>query len=227
MEEKKIPVIRVKNLYKIYQVGTNKVYALNGVDFTMYRGEFCAIVGPSGSGKSTLLNMLAGLEKPTKGEIIIAGKHMERMNENQLVQFRRENVGFIFQSYNLLQEHTAWENIAMPYILDGKRVDQKRLNEVCSTLEIEKLLHKYPVQLSGGEQQRIAIARAMIHNPSIIFADEPTGNLDPQTAGTTVALLKKVVKQFGTTLVLVTHDMEIAAESQETIRIEEGQIVGN
>ena len=115
----------------------------------------------------------------------------------------------------------------MPYITDGKRVDQKRLNEVCSTLEIEKLLHKYPVQLSGGEQQRIAIARAMIHNPSIIFADEPTGNLDPETAGTTVALLKKVVKQFGTTLVLVTHDMEIAAESQETIRIEEGQIVGN
>ena len=127
MEEKKIPVIRVKNLYKIYQVGTNKVYALNGVDFTMYRGEFCAIVGPSGSGKSTLLNMLAGLEKPTKGEIIIAGKHMERMDENQLVQFRRENVGFIFQSYNLLKTLNAVENVALPLSFRGVKCGSHKI----------------------------------------------------------------------------------------------------
>lgn len=181
----------------------------------------------AGVARRPLLHILGGLDVPDQGKVLLDGVDLFGLSRRERAILRRRRMGFIFQSYNLLQEHTAWENIAMPYILDGKRVDQKRLNEVCSTLEIEKLLHKYPVQLSGGEQQRIAIARAMIHNPSIIFADEPTGNLDPQTAGTTVALLKKVVKQFGTTLVLVTHDMEIAAESQETIRIEEGQIVGN
>lgn len=200
---------------------------MQGASFSFQDGVFYAIIGKSGCGKTTLLHILGGLDVPDQGKVLLDGVDLFGLSRRERAILRRRRMGFIFQSYNLLQEHTAWENIAMPYILDGKRVDQKRLNEVCSTLEIEKLLHKYPVQLSGGEQQRIAIARAMIHNPSIIFADEPTGNLDPQTAGTTVALLKKVVKQFGTTLVLVTHDMEIAAESQETIRIEEGQIVGN
>ena len=221
-------MLEICDIHKIYSKGTTQeTVVLQGASFSFQDGVFYAIIGKSGCGKTTLLHILGGLDVPDQGKVLLDGVDLFGLSRRERAILRRRRMGFIFQSYNLLQEHTAWENIAMPYILDGKRVDQKRLNEVCSTLEIEKLLHKYPVQLSGGEQQRIAIARAMIHNPSIIFADEPTGNLDPQTAGTTVALLKKVVKQFGTTLVLVTHDMEIAAESQETIRIEEGQIVGN
>ena len=221
-------MLEICDIHKIYSKGTaQETVVLQGASFSFQDGVFYAIIGKSGCGKTTLLHILGGLDVPDQGKVLLDGVDLFCLSRRERAILRRRRMGFIFQSYNLLQEHTAWENIAMPYILDGKRVDQKRLNEVCSTLEIEKLLHKYPVQLSGGEQQRIAIARAMIHNPSIIFADEPTGNLDPQTAGTTVALLKKVVKQFGTTLVLVTHDMEIAAESQETIRIEEGQIVGN
>ena len=220
-------MLEICDIHKIYSKGTaQETVVLQGASFSFQDGVFYAIIGKSGCGKTTLLHILGGLDVPDQGKVLLDGVELFGLSRRERAILRRRRMGFIFQSYNLLQEHTAWENIAMPYILDGKRVDQKRLNEVCSTLEIEKLLHKYPVQLSGGEQQRIAIARAMIHNPSIIFADEPTGNLDPQTAGTTVALLKKVVKQFGTTLVLVTHDMEIAAESQETIRIEEGQIVG-
>ena len=221
-------MLEICDIHKIYSKGTaQETVVLQGASFSFQDGVFYAIIGKSGCGKTTLLHILGGLDVPDQGKVLLDGVDLFGLSRRERAILRRRRMGFIFQSYNLLQEHTAWENIAMPYILDGKRVDQKRLNEVCSTLEIEKLLHKYPVQLSGGEQQRLAIARAMIHNPSIIFADEPTGNLDPQTAGTTVALLKKVVKQFGTTLVLVTHDMEIAAESQETIRIEEGQIVGN
>ena len=221
-------MLEICDIHKIYSKGTaQETVVLQGASFSFQDGVFYAIIGKSGCGKTTLLHILGGLDVPDQGKVLLDGVDLFGLSRRERAILRRRRMGFIFQSYNLLQEHTAWENIAMPYILDGKRVDQKRLNEVCSTLEIEKLLHKYPVQLSGGEQQRIAIARAMIHNPSIILADEPTGNLDPQTAGTTVALLKKVVKQFGTTLVLVTHDMEIAAESQETIRIEEGQIVGN
>ena len=221
-------MLEICDIHKIYSKGTaQETVVLQGASFSFQDGVFYAIIGKSGCGKTTLLHILGGLDVPDQGKVLLDGVDLFGLSRRERAILRRRRMGFIFQSYNLLQEHTAWENIAMPYILDGKRVDQKRLNEVCSTLEIEKLLHKYPVQLSGGEQQRIAIARAMIHNPSIIFAHEPTGNLDPQTAGTTVALLKKVVKQFGTTLVLVTHDMEIAAESQETIRIEEGQIVGN
>ena len=221
-------MLEICDIHKIYSKGTaQETVVLQGASFSFQDGVFYAIIGKSGCGKTTLLHILGGLDVPDQGKVLLDGVDLFGLSRRERAILRRRRMGFIFHSYNLLQEHTAWENIAMPYILDGKRVDQKRLNEVCSTLEIEKLLHKYPVQLSGGEQQRIAIARAMIHNPSIIFADEPTGNLDPQTAGTTVALLKKVVKQFGTTLVLVTHDMEIAAESQETIRIEEGQIVGN
>lgn len=221
-------MLEICDIHKIYSKGTaQETVVLQGASFSFQDGVFYAIIGKSGCGKTTLLHILGGLDVPDQGKVLLDGVDLFGLSRRERAILRRRRMGFIFQSYNLLQEHTAWENIAMPYILDGKRVDQKRLNEVCSTLEIEKLLHKYPVQLSGGEQQRIAIARAMIHNPSIIFADETTGNLDPQTAGTTVALLKKVVKQFGTTLVLVTHDMEIAAESQETIRIEEGQIVGN
>lgn len=227
MEEKKIPVIRVKNLYKIYQVGTNKVYALNGVDFTMYRGEFCAIVGPSGSGKSTLLNMLAGLEKPTKGEIIIAGKHMERMDENQLVQFRRENVGFIFQSYNLLKTLNAVENVALPLSFRGvpKKIRNARAEEYLKLVGLEKQMKHMANAMSGGQQQRVGIARALVVDPKIIFADEPTGNLDSKTTMEVLRLMQRIVREQQQTLVMVTHDNYIAGFADRQFHIVDGKIL--
>ena len=227
MEEKKTPVIRVKNLYKIYQVGTNKVYALNGVDFTMYKGEFCAIVGPSGSGKSTLLNMLAGLEKPTKGEIIIAGKHMERMDENQLVQFRRENVGFIFQSYNLIATMDAVENVALPLSFRGmgKAKRAKRAKEYLKLVGLERFMTHMPNQMSGGQQQRVGIARALAVDPQIIFADEPTGNLDSKTTMEVLKLMQTIVRERNQTLVMVTHDNNLATYADRIIKIIDGKIV--
>ena len=181
MEERKVPgknelrkrepVIQVKNLYKVYRVGETKVYALNGVDFTMYRGEFCAIVGTSGSGKSTLLNMLAGLEKPTKGEIVIAGQHIEKLNENQLVAFRRERVGFIFQSYNLLGTMNAVENVALPLSFRGVPRSRRRemAEKYLKMVGLEKVGDHMPNQMSGGQQQRVGIARALVVHPEIIF----------------------------------------------------------
>ena len=236
MEEKKTPdrfyigsspVIRVKNLYKIYQVGTNKVYALNGVDFTMYRGEFCAIVGPSGSGKSTLLNMLAGLEKPTKGEIIIAGKHMERMDENQLVQFRRENVGFIFQSYNLLKTLNAVENVALPLSFRGvpKKIRNARAEEYLKLVGLEKQMKHMANAMSGGQQQRVGIARALVVDPKIIFADEPTGNLDSKTTMEVLRLMQRIVREQQQTLVMVTHDNYIAGFADRQFHIVDGKIL--
>ena len=227
MEEKKIPVIRVKNLYKIYQVGTNKVYALNGVDFTMYRGEFCAIVGPSGSGKSTLLNMLAGLEKPTKGEIIIAGKHMERMDENQLVQFRRENVGFIFQSYNLLKTLNAVENVALPLSFRGvpKKIRNARAEEYLKLVGLEKQMKHMANAMSGGQQQRVGIARALVVDPKIIFADEPTGNLDSKTTMEVLRLMQRIVREQQQTLDMVTHDNYIAGFADRQFHIVDGKIL--
>ena len=226
MEEKKTPVIRVKNLYKIYQVGTNKVYALNGVDFTMYRGEFCAIVGPSGSGKSTLLNMLAGLEKPTKGEIIIAGKHMERMDENQLVQFRRENVGFIFQSYNLLKTLNAVENVALPLSFRGvpKKIRNARAEDL-KLVGLEKQMKHMANAMSGGQQQRVGIARALVVDPKIIFADEPTGNLDSKTTMEVLRLMQRIVREQQQTLVMVTHDNYIAGFADRQFHIVDGKIL--
>ena len=227
MEEKKTPVIRVKNLYKIYQVGTNKVYALNGVDFTMYRGEFCAIVGPSGSGKSTLLNMLAGLEKPTKGEIIIAGKHMERMDENQLVQFRRENVGVIFQSYNLLKTLNAVENVALPLSFRGvpKKIRNARAEEYLKLVGLEKQMKHMANAMSGGQQQRVGIARALVVDPKIIFADEPTGNLDSKTTMEVLRLMQRIVREQQQTLVMVTHDNYIGGFADRQFHIVDGKIL--
>jgi len=198
MADNKIPVICVKDLYKIYRVGESKVRALNGVDFTIYKGEFCAIVGTSGSGKSTLLNMLAGLEKPTKGEIVIAGEHIENKTENQLVRFRREHIGFIFQSFNLLSTMTALENVALPLTFQG--VDKaKRLKKASALLDLVKL-GKYknhrPTQMSGGQQQRVGVARALVVDPEIIFADEPTGNLDSNTSREVMELMQQVADKF-------------------------------
>ena len=226
MADNKIPVICVKDLYKIYRVGESKVRALNGVDFTIYKGEFCAIVGTSGSGKSTLLNMLAGLEKPTKGEIVIAGEHIENKTENQLVRFRREHIGFIFQSFNLLSTMTALENVALPLTFQG--VDKaKRLKKASALLDLVKL-GKYkkhrPTQMSGGQQQRVGVARALVVDPEIIFADEPTGNLDSRTSSDVLGLLKVTSQKFHQTIVMITHNNEIAQLAGCIIRIEDGRI---
>lgn len=220
-------VIEVKDLYKIYKVGTNKVHALNGVDFKVYEGEFCAIVGTSGSGKSTLLNMLAGLEKPTKGEIIIAGHHIEKMNENKLVRFRRKNVGFIFQSFNLLGTMNALENVALPLSFRGMP-KELRLKKAMKMLKLvglkEHALHK-PNQMSGGQQQRVGMARALVVNPKIMFADEPTGNLDSKTSKEMMDLMRNVVNKHKKTLVMVTHDDSLAAVADKVIRIVDGKII--
>ena len=226
MADNKIPVICVKDLYKIYRVGESKVRALNGVDFTIYKGEFCAIVGTSGSGKSTLLNMLAGLEKPTKGEIVIAGEHIENKTENQLVRFRREHIGFIFQSFNLLSTMTALENVALPLTFQG--VDKaKRLKKASALLDLVKL-GKYknhrPTQMSGGQQQRVGVARALVVDPEIIFADEPTGNLDSVTSMEVVGLLKSCAARFHQTTLIVTHQEEVAQMADRVIRMSDGKI---
>ena len=225
--KKEEPVIRVKDLYKIYRVGEEKVRALNGVSFAINRGDFCAIVGTSGSGKSTLLNMLAGLERPTKGEIVIAGEHMETKKENELVAFRREHIGFIFQSFNLMGTMNAIENVALPLTFQG--VDRKTRNakaeEMLELVGLNKhKLHK-PNQMSGGQQQRVGVARALVVDPEIIFADEPTGNLDSNTSVEVMNLMKKVVREKNQTLVMVTHDNYLAGFADLIIRIVDGKIV--
>ena len=226
MEAEKTPIIEVRNLYKIYKVGTNRVYALNGVDFTMYKGEFCAIVGPSGSGKSTLLNMLAGLEPPTKGEIIVAGEHIEKMSENRLVGFRRENVGFIFQSYNLLQTLNAVENVALPLSFRGmpRRVRAEKAKKYLKLVGLEKQMKHMANAMSGGQQQRVGIARALVVDPKIIFADEPTGNLDSKTTMEILKLMRRIVREQNQTLVMVTHDNRIAAFADRQFHIVDGKI---
>lgn len=223
----KPPVIQVRRLYKIYRVGATRVHALDGVDFTMCKGEFCAIVGPSGSGKSTLLNMLAGLEKPSRGEIVIAGKHIEKLTENQLVAFRRERVGFIFQAYNLLGTLNALENVALPLSFQGisKRVRQQRAKKYLKLVGLDKVEKHMPNQLSGGQQQRVGIARALVMNPKIIFADEPTGNLDSKTTMEILKLMQQIVREQNQTLVMVTHDNYLATFADRIFHIIDGKIV--
>ncbi len=223
----KTPIIRVKNLYKIYRVGETKVRALNGVEFTLYKGEFCAIVGTSGSGKSTLLNMLAGLEKPTKGEIEIGGKHIEKLSERELVTFRREKVGFIFQSYNLLNTMNALENVAMPLSFRGigRKERLARAKKYMELVGVGRQAKHMPNQMSGGQQQRVGIARALAVNPQIIFADEPTGNLDSKTTMEVLHLMQKIVREQNQTLVMVTHDNNLASYADRRIRIIDGKIV--
>lgn len=226
-DTKKQTVISVKDLYKIYRVGDNKVRALNGVSFSIEKGEFCAIVGTSGSGKSTLLNMLAGLEKPTKGEIVIAGEHMENKNENQLVKFRREHIGFIFQSFNLLSAMNAIENVAMPLTFQGMSKEKrlKKAEEVLELVGLSKHKNHKPTQMSGGQQQRVGIARALVVKPEIIFADEPTGNLDSKTSAEVMSLIKKIIREQNQTLVMVTHDDHLASFADRIFRISDGKII--
>ena len=206
-------IIEVKGLYKFYKAGENIVHALDGLDFTINKGEFVAIVGPSGSGKSTLLNMLAGLEKPTKGEIIISGTHLEKLKENQLVAFRRNNVGFIFQSYNLLPTMNALDNVALPLVFRG--VDAKKRVEIAK---------KY-LTLVGLEKQIYQNGNAMSGGQKIIFADEPTGNLDTKTTAEVLELMKQIVKEENQTLIMVTHDNDIAKVADRQIRIVDGKAV--
>lgn len=225
--ENRTPVITVNDLYKIYRVGETKVRALNGVDFTVYKGEFCSIVGASGSGKSTLLNMLAGLEKPTKGQIIVAGEHMEEKNENELVRFRQAHIGFIFQSFNLMGTMNAVENVALPLTFQGME-RKKRIRKAEAMLDMVGLTkykkHK-PTQMSGGQQQRVGVARALVVEPEIIFADEPTGNLDSATSREVMELMQDVVRKKGQTLIMVTHDNELAGFADRIFHIRDGRII--
>lgn len=220
-------VIEVKNLYKLYRVGDSVVRALNGVSFEVYPGEFCAIVGTSGSGKSTLLNMLAGLEKPTKGEVIVGGRHMENLNEDGLVKFRRENVGFIFQSFHLLGTMNALENVALPLSFRGesKKSRLKKADKMLDLVNLKKHKKHMPNQMSGGQQQRVGVARALVMDPKIIFADEPTGNLDSHTSEEVMHLMQKIVREQGKTLVMVTHDNHLATYADRVFHIIDGQIV--
>ena len=226
-EKKREVVIRVRDLYKVYRMGDTKVYALNGVDLDIRRGEFCAITGPSGSGKSTLLNMLAGLEHPSKGEIVIAGKHIEKLNEKQLVTFRRERVGFIFQSYNLIAPMDAVENVVLPLSFRGmgKAKRAKRAKEYLKLVGLERFMTHMPNQMSGGQQQRVGIARALAVDPQIIFADEPTGNLDSKTTMEVLKLMQTIVRERNQTLVMVTHDNNLATYADRIIKIIDGKIV--
>ncbi|MEI3218728.1 MAG: ABC transporter ATP-binding protein [Lachnoclostridium sp.] len=220
-------VIEVKNLYKLYRVGDEVVRALDGVEFEIRKGEFCAIVGTSGSGKSTLLNMLAGLEHPTRGEVIISGKHIERMNEEELVKFRREHVGFIFQSFHLLGTMNAIENVALPLSFRGvsRDIRMKKAEKMLDLVKLGKHKKHLPNQMSGGQQQRVGVARALVVDPDIIFADEPTGNLDSHTSEEVMKLMQQIVAQQKMTLVMVTHDAHLATYADRVFHIIDGKIV--
>lgn len=217
-------ILSASHLKKYYGRNESLVKALDDVNVSIEDGQFAAIIGTSGSGKSTLLNMLGGLDAPTSGNVQVEHKNIEAMNEEQLTVFRRQRIGFIFQNYNLIPYLTAYENIVLPIRLDGKREDKKFLEEVVRFLGLEGQLGKYPSHLSGGQQQRVAIARALAAKPAIILADEPTGNLDSRTSDKVIDLLKMTSKTFHQTIVMITHNPEIAEKADRRIRIEDGKI---
>ena len=218
-------IVEVQGLRKYYGNKNNLVKAIDGVDFGIKRGEFVAVVGMSGSGKSTLLYMLGGLERPTYGEIILVGSKLSEMDSEDMIAYRRKNIGFIFQSYNLIPVINVLENITLPVELDGEKVDKKYLSEIIDFLGIRDKLYEMPNNLSGGQQQRVAIARALIAKPQIVLADEPTGNLDSKTSEDVVALLKMTSKKFNQTIILITHNNEIAALADRRITIRDGKII--
>ena len=220
-------VIEVKSLYKLYRVGDEVVRALDGVGFDIFEGEFCAIVGTSGSGKSTLLNMLAGLEKPTRGSVVIAGQHIENLTEEQLVRFRRDHVGFIFQSFHLLGTMNAVENVALPLSFRGvpRDVRMRKADKMLDLVKLKKHKKHLPNQMSGGQQQRVGVARALVVDPKIIFADEPTGNLDSHTSEEVMRLMQQVVREQKKTLVMVTHDAHLATYADRVFHIRDGKIL--
>lgn len=220
-------ILKTKNLKKFYGSGDTIVRALDGVDLSISDGEFAAIVGTSGSGKSTLLHMLGGLDRPTSGEVWVDGNEIFRLKDDALTIFRRRKIGFVFQSYNLVPVLNVYENIVLPIELDGSRVDRSYVNSIISTLGLETKLNSLPSQLSGGQQQRVAIARALATKPAIILADEPTGNLDSRTSLDVLGLLKVTSEKFGQTIVMITHNEDIAQMAQRIIRIEDGRIAGD
>ncbi len=223
------PVIRVVDVGKTFREGTSRTDALKDVSFDIMPGEFCTIIGRSGSGKSTLLNMLAGLDHPTRGQIIILGRHIERMSEDELVNFRLRHVGFVFQSYNLFPSYDALENVAMPLTYRGvpKQVRNRRARKMIQAVGLVHRMHHTPNKMSGGEQQRIGIARALVSNPQIIFADEPTGNLDVKTSARALKLMTDCVRERGTTLIVVTHDPEMSRYADRVIRLLDGRVLEN
>ncbi|MGL5151450.1 MAG: ABC transporter ATP-binding protein [Clostridium sp.] len=217
-------MIKVNNLSKIYGKKDNKVVALDNVSIDIKKGEFVAIVGASGSGKSTLLNLLGGLDVPTSGEVIIDGQNIVGMKEKELAIFRRRKIGFVFQFFNLIQVLTVEENIGLPISLDHGKVDTNYINEIMDILKIRHRKNHLPSQLSGGEQQRVSIGRALAYKPGIILADEPTGNLDSKNSKEVISLLKGMAKKYSQTLVVITHDMGIASEADRVICIADGKV---
>ena len=220
-------IVETKNLKKYYQMGANTVKALDGVDFRVKDQEFVAIIGKSGSGKSTLLHMLGGLDVPTEGEVVVEGKRLMGMKKEELAIFRRRKIGFIFQNYNLVPDLNVYENVILPVELDGRKVDEEYVDEILELLGLTEKREALPGTLSGGQQQRAAIARALAAKPAIILADEPTGNLDSVTSHDVLGLLKMAAKQFSQTLILITHDRDIAQLADRIVHIEDGKIVGD
>lgn len=220
-------VLRVENLNKIYGKKEAQVQAVRNMSFNVCSGEFIAIIGASGSGKSTLLNLIGGIDSPTNGKIIIDGQDIDKLNDDKLSSLRRNKIGFIFQSYNLIPVLTVEENIKMPILLDDNKVDNKYIDELISFLGLSDRKNHLPNELSGGQQQRVSIARALANNPSIILADEPTGNLDKQNGKEVMELLTETVKKYSKTLILITHDMEIAKLAHRIIHIEDGKIISD
>ena len=218
-------ILQAKDLKKYYGKGETEVHALDGVNLEIEAGKFVAIIGTSGSGKSTLLNMLGGLDNPTSGTVTIGNTELSKLKDEQLTVFRRRRIGFIFQNYNLIPTLNVWENIVFPIAMDGQKPDKKFIKEIVQLLGLEQKIHSLPNNLSGGQQQRVAIARALASKPNIILADEPTGNLDSKTSDNVIALLHITSQKFHQTIIMITHNPEIAQMTDQTIRIEDGRIV--
>lgn len=219
-------ILKTTDLKKYYGEGDTRVKALDGVNFAVEEGEFVAIVGTSGSGKSTLLHMIGGLDRPTGGKVEVAGKEIFSLKDDELTIFRRRKIGFVFQSYNLVPVLNVYENIVLPITLDGDKIDQAHVDNIVETLGLQSKMNSLPGQLSGGQQQRVAIARALSSKPAIILADEPTGNLDSSTSLDVMGLLKVTSEKFRQTMVMITHNEEIAQMADRIIRIEDGRIAG-
>lgn len=217
-------ILEIKNITKFYGNHENEVRALRGINLEIEEGEFISIIGTSGSGKTTLLNIIGGLDDPSSGEVIINKHHLTKLNKEELTVFRRRNIGFVFQNYNLIPVLNVYENVTLPLAFDGRTVEEEFMNEIIAELGLEKKLYQMPNTLSGGQQQRVAIARAMVTRPAIILADEPTGNLDSKTSSSVISLMKNMAERFHQTMIIVTHNENIAEQSDRIIRIEDGLI---